>query len=322
MGNDNNHPDLVSGRNVYNLLHFRSIKNTGDHLIMSMSQQLVKSHHAPFLITPQTITEAMEYAKMISNSSFCPKGMQGKPGDVIIAIQMGAEVGLSPIQALQNIAVISGRPCIWGDASLALVQASQHYVSHREWEEVTDQGLKAFCAITRKGSEEYVKSFSEADAKKAGLWNKAGTWVQYPSRMLQMRARSFALRDKFADVLKGLSIREEIEDYQDFQEAPRSKIVPIASKQTIKIKVVPVEYDHDEFMAAVEEINNCKNETELKTIFTAAYKNQKIACNMKSKNALIKAKDEKKLQLGQEEFLNDYDSSTGELAQASEEAPS
>jgi hypothetical protein len=51
-----------------------------------------------------------------------------------------------------------------------------------------------------------------ADAKRAGVWGKAGPWTQYPKRMLGIRARSFALRDVFPDVLGGLDIREEVED--------------------------------------------------------------------------------------------------------------
>lgn len=302
---------------VVSLNHFRITKTYRSNLIMSMSQQLSKSH-SQFLVSPQNLSEAMSYAKMIAESSFCPKGMQGKPGDVLIAVQMGAEVGLSPMQALQNIAIINGRPCIWGDAALALVQVSSQYVSHREWEETTPQGLTAFCSITRRGSEEYVKSFSEADAKKANLWGKAGPWTQYPSRMLQMRARGFALRDKFADALKGLNIREEVEDYQD---EPRSKVVPISTRQTIEVKQIAkeeVEYDHNAFMEAVEDINNCKNEKELRAAFTSAYKNPKINCNKVAENNLVKVKDEKKLKLTQDEFLAEYDADTGEVAEVVE----
>lgn len=303
--------------NLFVLDNFRNIKNIGDHLVMSMSQQLAKPKHSQFIIAPQNLTEAMEYAKMIASSSFCPKDMRGKPGEVLIAVQMGAEVGLSPIQALQNIAVINCRPCIWGDAALALVQSSPYYMSHREWEENTTDGIVAYCAVTRKGSDEYVKSFSQKDAEKSGLWKKPGVWQQYPSRMLQMRARGFALRDKFADALKGISIREEVEDYQEYQEAPRPRVVPIVQQQLKQIinNEDPIEYDHDEFMTAVEEINNCKNEDELRIVFTAAWKNPKISCNVQAKNNLYKVKEEKKLNLGREEFLEDYDANTGEVTE-------
>ena len=42
---------------------------------------------------------------------------------------------------------------------------------------------------------------------------KQGPWTQYPKRMRQMRARAFALRDVFADILKGMPIAEELQDY-------------------------------------------------------------------------------------------------------------
>lgn len=326
MAEHKNNIPMASDSNLFVLNNFRNSKNIGDRLIMSISQQLVKPQHHQFLITPQNLTEAMEYAKMIASSSFCPKDMRGKAGDVLIAVQMGAEVGLSPIQSLQNIAVINGRPCIWGDAALALVQSCSHYVSHREWEEITADGLVAYCAITRKGSDEYIKSFSQKEAQKAGLWTKPGVWQQYPSRMLQMRARGFAIRDKFADALKGISIREEVEDYQLYQEAPRPKVVPIISK-TIEHNSITnqlpndtklVEYDHDAFMLAVADINACSDEEILKRIFTEAWRNPKIACNAQAKNNLYKVKEEKKLKLVQEEFLKEYDADTGEVAPSSE----
>jgi hypothetical protein len=50
------------------------------------------------------------------------------------------------------------------------------------------------------------------DAKAAGLLGKQGPWSQYPKRMRQMRARGFALRDVFPDVLKGMPVAEEVMD--------------------------------------------------------------------------------------------------------------
>jgi len=54
--------------------------------------------------------DAMEYAKLISESDLAPKDFKGKPGNVLIAIQYGVEIGLKPMQAIQNISVINGRP--------------------------------------------------------------------------------------------------------------------------------------------------------------------------------------------------------------------
>lgn len=161
-------------------------------------------------IEPKNFGELMKYAEMIANSDMAPGDYKKNPGNVLVAIQMGAEVGLKPLQALQNIAVINGRPSIWGDAALALVQ------SHPEYDGIKEEGdeKKATCTIKRKGEEPHTVTFTKEQAEKAGLWGKSGPWKTYPERMLQMRARGFALRDKFSDALKGLITAEEARDYQ------------------------------------------------------------------------------------------------------------
>jgi hypothetical protein len=141
-----------------------------------------------------------------------PKTYQGKAADILVAVQMGAELGLKPIQALQNIAVINGKPSVYGDALLALVQAHSSFEDIKEWYD--EKTNTAFCTVKRKNQTEHTVSFSIEDAKKAGLWGKTGPWTQYPKRMMQMRARGFALRDKFADALGGLITVEEAQDYQ------------------------------------------------------------------------------------------------------------
>lgn len=89
--------------------------------------------------------------------------------------------------------------------------------------------MVAFCEAKRKDSGSVVKQrFSVADAKLAGLWGKA-IWKQYPRRMLQMRARAFALRDAFADVLKGLSVSEEASDYQPIRDVTPASATPAPS---------------------------------------------------------------------------------------------
>lgn len=162
--------------------------------------------------TPVNLTEAIALSKLIAGSELAPQDFRGKPANVLIAMQMGAEVGLAPMQALQNIAVINGRPSLWGDAALGVVQVHPEYEWHKEFKEGAGDMRQAVFQIKRRGHDIYQVVFSVADAKKAQLWNKAGPWQKSPDRMLQMRARGFGLRDKFADALRGLSIAEEAMD--------------------------------------------------------------------------------------------------------------
>jgi hypothetical protein len=164
-------------------------------------------------LEPRTLEEAMRFAGMLAKSSMVPKDFQNRPENVLVAIQWGRELGLGPLQALQNIAVINGRPSVWGDAMLGLVRGSGMCASARETVEGDGDAMVAHCRVIRRDDpNEVVGSFSVADAKKAGLWGKAGPWQQYPKRMLQLRARGFALRDGFPDVLRGVISAEEASD--------------------------------------------------------------------------------------------------------------
>lgn len=178
---------------------------------------------------PVTLDEAMRFSDMLAKSQMVPKAYQNKPEDVLVAIQWGRELGLAPLQALQNIACINGKPSVYGDAAMALVQASP--VCDGVDETIEGEGTPnpvAVCIARRKGRNPVIVRFSVEDAKRAGLWGKAGPWQAYPKRMLQMRARGFALRDAFPDVLKGLITAEEAQDYpEEAKPRPAKDITPI-----------------------------------------------------------------------------------------------
>jgi hypothetical protein len=186
----------------------------------------------------QSFDDAFRFAKMVAASEFAPKDFKGKPESCLLAIQHGSEVGLSPMQSLQSIAVINGRPTIWGDAALALVQACSVCEYVREYLEGEGDNLTAVCEAKRQGyPAPTTVRFSVADAKKAGLWGKTGPWTQYASRMLQLRARGFALRNAFADALRGLVTAEEAQDYPT---QPEPVVVrPKFPETVVKLKAEP-----------------------------------------------------------------------------------
>ena len=162
-----------------------------------------------FDLSPQSFEQALTFSNYLADSDLVPKDFKGKPGNCLIAVQWGAELGLKPMQAMQNLAIINGRPSLWGDAVLALVRAS----SLCEYVMETDDGHTATCRVKRRGDPaEQIRTFSMDDAQAAGLKGKQGPWTQYPKRMRQMRARAFALRDVFPDVLRGLPVAEELMD--------------------------------------------------------------------------------------------------------------
>lgn len=182
----------------------------------------VKAGSRPSAIVPSTLSAVWELADIIAASGMAPKDMKTKE-QISVAIMHGLEVGLTPLAALQSIAVVNGRPSIWGDGALALVRASPAFESIKETMSGTGDDRRAVCVAKRRGEDPVTGEFSVSQAKTAGLWGKSGPWTQYPDRMLKMRARAFALRDCFADVLRGMSIAEESQDI-----VPMKDITPAA----------------------------------------------------------------------------------------------
>ena len=159
-------------------------------------------------LAPRNMGEVMQLADLMAKSDMVPKGYQGKPGNVVVAILAGHPLGLSPFVACQSFAVINGNPSLYGDAMLGVVKASGLL------QKITEDcdGTLATCTIVRRGEDPVIRTYNLDDAKKAGLLGKQGPWQQHPARMLQMRARAFALRDVFPDILRGLGVAEEQED--------------------------------------------------------------------------------------------------------------
>ncbi len=161
-------------------------------------------------LEPKSFGELTSLANILATSDIVPKDLRGKAANVLLVLMFGNEIGISAAQALQNVMVVNGRPSLWGDAVMGLVLASSVYEDSKD--EFDERTMTATFRAKRKGKDWVVRTFSKADAELAGLWKKEGPWQQYPKRMLFHRARSWALRDSFADVLKGLRYFEEERD--------------------------------------------------------------------------------------------------------------
>lgn len=185
-------------------------------------------------LVPENMDGQWRIARMLAATRQLPAAyLEGNPSieetqaRVFVALAAGMPLGLSPIACVSWIAPINGRPSIWGDAALGVVQNSDHYEWHKEgidWDGGTpaNPGPNTFgwCEVKRKGQEPLLQQFSVQDAKRASKWGGWGgegksAWHTYPQRMLVMRARAWALRSMFADVLMGLAIAEEENDREE-----------------------------------------------------------------------------------------------------------
>jgi len=179
---------------------------------------------------------AWKCAEMISKARCIPKEFQGNPSDILVAIQFGHDLGMKPMTSLQNIMIVNNKPSIYGDAMLAVCMAFPDFIDCIESYDSEIQ--QASCTVKRKGREPLTRIFNRKMAESARLWGKVSStgipspWVTSPERMLQFRARGFALRDMFPDVLKGMPTVEEMRDVESFNE---SKVIePKSTSDSMK----------------------------------------------------------------------------------------
>ncbi len=178
----------------------------------------------------QDFEQLQRLANMILASGMAPKDFDSVP-KISVAMLRLLELGMNPMTGLDCMAVVNGRPVLWGQGPLALVQQSGLMVpgSFRESfisgngeaikpsamaDAIKRADVIAVSRAERKGGDAGEGTFSISDAQRAGLWGKGGPWSQYPADMLRYKARARLLKGLFADVLRGTAIKEDLEGHE------------------------------------------------------------------------------------------------------------
>lgn len=179
-------------------------------------------------IALRSLEDLVRFARMAVSGQVAPKGMS--EGAAALAIQAGLERGLGLLGGLQQCVVINNTLSWKGQAAAALIRNSPVCKpgSLKFWPEGEGDNRKGIAVGWRVGYEKPDRcEFTIKNAKQAHLWGKAGSWQQYPERMLMWRALGLLARDVFGDVLGGFPLAEEAEDFErvKVEEKP-----PITSK--------------------------------------------------------------------------------------------
>lgn len=151
---------------------------------------------------------------------FIPKGCSKE--EAFARVVAGASMGMKPIQAINGIAMINGKPTLHSDSIPCTVMASG-LVNGMKYK-FTGEGETLACTfyVRRKGIEEYQEwTYSMEDAKKAGLLSNP-VWQKHTKKMLFNRARTWCFRNTFPDVIGNVYTPEEIEDV-DFEEIKKDQ---------------------------------------------------------------------------------------------------
>jgi hypothetical protein len=152
-------------------------------------------------------------SNMLYQSKLVPSAFR-TPEQLMVALLRALELKLPPLQAIEGMTVINNKVGLSGDLALSMVESSGLLEKKRvTYTETEGGGLCCTITIKRKGRDEQSYSFSIAEARAAKIYERNLVWQQYPKRMTYYRALGFALRDEFADVLKGIKTIEELQDY-------------------------------------------------------------------------------------------------------------
>lgn len=157
-------------------------------------------------------------------TAYCQSGMLPKsyktPQQVLTGMQYAYELGLKPLMALKNIAVINGQPSLWGDLPLGIVRNSKmltfidEYLIDKDYKKISlenknlhKEPYAAVCILEREGNErkEFYYTREMRQKQNGGV---AAIWNSYEEIMFKRKARGTGLKDLFPDVLEGMNIAE------------------------------------------------------------------------------------------------------------------
>ncbi|MDL9944207.1 hypothetical protein QSJ19_01140 [Gordonia sp. ABSL11-1] len=153
-----------------------------------------------------TFINCATVAKHLAVTEFVPSAFQGKPESIAAAMMKGLELGIDPLDALQNIYVVKGKVGFSAEFMRRRIIEAGHEI-------VLKESTDTRCVIRgrRKESEEWQQvTFTAENAKAAGIDIKS-----YPSDKLVARASSRLFRRVFPDVMSGTAIIEDVIEVGD-----------------------------------------------------------------------------------------------------------
>lgn len=163
------------------------------------------------------MTDRIEHAKIVAQSSLIPPEYRGKPADIVWAMDIGDALGVPYTQVMQSMVVARGKMTMSADLMGAVVRRAGHKLRLRE------DGDSVTATLIRADDTDYefTVTWDKAKAQAAGLWGSRGPWQQYPRQMLRARAITEVCRQGASDALAGTVYTPEELEATPAQNAPR-----------------------------------------------------------------------------------------------------
>lgn len=197
----------------------------------------------------QAMASAKQLGDALADTDLVPVTYKGKPGNAAAAILYGAELGLNPIQSLQQIFVVHGAPAIYARTAVALVKRQGLIV---ETVSSSDDAVTVRATDPRTGQVEEC-TWDIARAAKAGYTSNK-KYQTDPQAMLYAKSAMECCRKIAPDVLLGIPYaREELDLEEVATQRVHSERARGVAALTNRVSTAPVDTSAtDEAAAAAD----------------------------------------------------------------------
>lgn len=148
-----------------------------------------------------TLSEQMNFARLVADGSILPDAYRRNPSNVLIAVGLGQAMGLSPAESLYRIAVIKGKPT----AGAELIAANVRKAGHKLRVITDEQAMSVKAVIIRADDPDFPHEVVRdmAWAQSMGL-DRNDNYRKQPLTMLQWRAITAVARLAAPEALYGV----------------------------------------------------------------------------------------------------------------------
>ncbi len=178
----------------------------------------------------QQFENAQRIAKALASSALVPKEYQGQTGlaNTLVAMEIAGRMGLSPLQVMQNLHIIHGRPSWSSQFIIAMINGCGRFTPLDYNVSGEGDSLSCFAYATEiaTGKELRGPVVTMAMAKREGWATKSGSkWQTMPDLMVRYRAAAFWGRLYVPEFLVGMKTQEEVVDIEEVQVTEQPSIV-------------------------------------------------------------------------------------------------
>lgn len=172
-----------------------------------------------------TLEDQLAFAQRLISEGMISETFK-TPQQVVVGMQYAKALRMNEMIALKMMYVVNGRPCLYSEGPLALCQREglvskiEEFFLDEQFNRISadnkNLNAKVYAAVTRvwrQGDDTMQEDFFTLDDLKVARLDqsrngKKEVWAKWERIMMRYKARTMALRSKFADLIAGIPVAE------------------------------------------------------------------------------------------------------------------